>query len=156
MRWSMLAVVLVPSLAALAACGGDDTEEEVDCSKVTGTDTFVVGLDKPGANGLLDFKLMSADPAPPARDDNAWVVQISTMDAGVVGSPVDGAIMTVTPFMPSHQHGSPKHVVVSPVAGMTGQYTLTPVNMWMPGVWETTIETTSPSADKAVYRFCIE
>src|SRR4051812_30181443 len=87
MRWSMLAVALSVSLAA---CGTDSTgDDEVDCTKVTGTDTFVVGLDKAGMSGTLDFKLMSADPAPPSRDDNAWIVQVSTMNAGVVGSPVD-------------------------------------------------------------------
>lgn len=141
----------------LAACGGDDgSMDDVDCSKVTGTDTFVVGLEKPGIGGNLDFQLMSADPAPPARDDNTWTVQLNSMAAGVVGAPIDGATLTATPFMPSHQHGSPIRAEITPVAGQPGQYTISPVNMWMPGVWETTIKATSgDTTDTAVYRFCI-
>jgi len=154
MRWSLIACL------GLAACSGSssngaDAEEMVDCSTVTGADTFTVGLEKMGAQGAFDFKMMSATPAPPARNTNTWVVQINSMSQGVVGSPVDGATITATPFMPSHQHGSPEQVVVTP-AGQPGQYQLTPVFLWMPGVWETTIQVTSGTAtDSAVYRFCI-
>ena len=141
---------------SVAACGTHDSHDpEVDCTMVTGTDTFVVGLEKPGEAGLLDFQLMSADPAPPARDDNTWVVQVNQLNSGVVGAPIDGATLNVTPFMPEHQHGSPIRVQVS-AAGEPGQYTLSPVNLWMPGVWETTIRATSgATTDSVVYRFCI-
>jgi hypothetical protein len=140
----------------LAACSGSssgpDAEEMVDCSMVTGADTFTVGLPKMGAQGAFDFKMMSATPAPPARNTNTWVVEV---DSAQSGAPVDGATITATPFMPAHQHGSPEQVVVTP-AGAPGQYQLTPVFLWMPGVWETTIQVTSgTSTDAAVYRFCI-
>lgn len=143
----------------LAACGsgggGPDATEVVDCSTIQGTDTFVVGLEHQGASGALDFKMMSADPAPPGRGDNTWIVQINSMASGVVGNPVDGATFHVTPFMPSHQHGTPIEVKIMP-AGMPGQYTLAPVNLWMPGVWETTISVSSgATTDSAVYKFCI-
>lgn len=141
------------------ACGADDGGDdgmEVDCSTVTGTDVFVVGLEKPGAGGTLDFKMMSATPAPPARGDNSWVFQINTMASGVVGSPLDNATIKVTPFMPSHQHGSPIQVQATPMAD-PGTYKLEPVNLWMPGVWETTIQASSgTSSDSVVYKFCIE
>ena len=153
MRLTLLACL------GLAACSGSnsgvDAAEVVDCSTITGVDTFVVPLKKAGANGAIYFQMMSADPAPPARNDNTWVVQINAMQAGVVGSPVDGASLVVTPFMPAHQHGSPKMVVVTP-AGQPGWYTLSPVFLWMPGVWETTISVTSgQTTDSAVYKFCI-
>jgi hypothetical protein len=154
MRSSALALVL---FSLVTACGTDDPGDgEVDCTKVTGTDTFVVGLDKPGDNGALDFQMMSADPAPPARDDNTWIVQVSSMASGVVGAPIDGATLAVTPFMPAHQHGSPIRTQITPVPGQPGQYSLSPVNLWMPGVWETTIKATSgETSDTAIYRFCI-
>ena len=99
--------------------------------------------------------MMSVMPNPPARDDNTWVVQITSMASGAVGNPLDGASLTVTPFMPAHQHGTPVEVEITP-AGMPGQYTLSPVNLWMPGVWETTIAVTSGSVtDSAVYTICI-
>ena len=144
----------------LAACGGSNTsgadaEEMVDCSTITGTDTFAVPLKHMGVGGKLYFQMEDAEPAPPARDDNTWVVEIDSVASGVVGSPVDGASLTVTPFMPAHQHGTPVPVQIMP-AGMPGRYTLSPVNLWMPGVWETTIAVTSGgTSDSAVYEFCI-
>ncbi|MEJ7603693.1 MAG: FixH family protein, partial [Kofleriaceae bacterium] len=82
---------------------------------------------------------------------NTWVLQINATG----GSPVTGAAMTVTPFMPDHQHGSGKTVVVEPMSE-PGQYQLAPVNMWMPGLWETTISASSASGtDQVVFKFCI-
>ena len=143
------------AVGLVAACGGDDGtgDDPVDCSKVTGADTFVVGLQKTGTS--LDFKMMSATPAPPARGDNTWQVQVASVSSGVIGAPVDGAMLQVTPFMPAHQHGSPIQVQIT--AEANGMYTLAPVNLWMPGVWETTIRATTTSASESVvYRFCIE
>jgi hypothetical protein len=145
-------------LLGLAACGTDsgDDEMEVDCATVTNVDTFVVGLDKPGTTGVYDFKLMSATPAPPARGNNTWVVQVNAMNAGVVGAPIDGATIKVTPFMPSHQHGTGVVVEIMPMTE-PGQYQLSPVNLWMQGVWETTIRATvGTTSDSAVYKFCVD
>ena len=146
-------------LASLAACGhsggGPDAYVTVDCSTVTGVDTFVVGLEKMGTSGMLDFKLMSSMPAPPSHGFNTWVLQVNSMASGVVGAPLDGVQLEVLPYMPAHKHDSGVPVGVQP-AGMPGQYTLTPVNLWMPGVWQTTINATAGTAsDTAVYNFCI-
>jgi len=145
-------------LAFVTACSSDPMhgdDEPVNCAEETRDDDFVVGLDKVGESGMLDFKLMSANPAPPARDDNTWIVQVSSMSGGTVGAPVSGVAMSVTPFMPDHSHGSGKTVVVEPTPD-AGQYKLSPVNMWMPGLWETTINASSASgSDKVVFRFCI-
>lgn len=139
---------------AVSACSGDDgssTDDPVDCTKVSGADVFTVGLAKDGNAGVLDFAMMSATPSPPTRGDNTWIVQINDM----TGTPLDGATLTVTPFMPAHQHGTPITVKIMP-AGAPGQYQLSPVNLWMPGVWETTIRATSgTSTDSALYSFCI-
>jgi hypothetical protein len=151
--------VLLGLLVGAAACGSSGSsapDGPFDCSQVTGTDTFVVGLDHHGDAGALDFKMMSADPAPPARDDNTWVIEVSSMSSGVVGNPVAGLSIMAIPYMPAHQHGSPKQVIVTPSTSSPGQYTLSPVNMWMPGVWETTITATQGSTtDSTVFRFCI-
>ncbi len=145
-------------LVALVGCGttsmsGDD-QTPVDCSTIMGVDTFTVGLEKLGASGNYDFKLMSAMPSPPARGDNVWVLQVNAMTSGAVGAPVTGASLTVTPYMPAHQHGAGLDVNVTDMA-TPGQYQLEPVNLWMPGVWVTTIQVTSQPTDSAVYRFCI-
>lgn len=145
----------VPALALVlvAACGHDDHgDDPVDCTKVSGADEFVVGLAKSGGSGRLDFAMMSADPAPPQRGDNTWIVQISDKTTGAA---FESATLTVTPFMPAHQHGTPIAVEVMPGA-VPGQYTMTPVNLWMPGVWETTIRASGGSTiDSAIYTFCI-
>jgi hypothetical protein len=149
---------VVATLLVTAACGGGSTTpdaEVVNCATETRADTFVVGLEKAGDAGMLDYKLISADPAPPARNDNSWVIQINAMSGGVVGAPVTGATIGVTPFMPDHQHGAGKAVIVTPLTD-AGQYQLSPINMWMPGLWETTIDAQSASGnDTVVFRFCI-
>src|SRR5665647_1652997 len=147
--------------ASLAACGADDgttgDDAPVNCALETSADQFVVGLQKTGINGMLDFRLMSATPAPPARGDNEWILQVRAMTSGVVGAPISNATIYVTPFMPKHQHGSPVDAEVTPMPTV-GEYKLSPVNLWMPGLWETTIEvdaTASSSADSVVYKFCL-
>lgn len=151
MRHLMFLAALLP---LAAACGtehgtGDDAGDEVNCALET-ADTFTAGLEKQGA--VFDVKLMSATPAPPNRGDNEWVIHVSTLSGA---APVSNATLQVTPFMPKHQHGTPVDVEVVPGA-TAGEYTLKKVNLWMPGVWETTIEMTSTAGtDMVVYRFCI-
>ncbi len=159
MRTTQLLAIAMTS--SLAACGADDghgdDDAPVNCALETTADEFVVGLQKPGVNGMLDFKLMSATPAPPARGDNTWVLQVNSMTNGVVGAPISGATVYVTPFMPKHQHGSPVDTEVRAMPA-AGQYELSPVNLWMPGLWETTIEvdaTVSSGADSVIYKFCL-
>jgi hypothetical protein len=141
-------------LASASACAGDDhhgDDEPVNCATETRDDDFVVGLEKGGRDGLLMFRLMSSTPAPPGRGDNTWEIDI--VDAG--GAPRAGATVVVTPFMPDHQHGTPIDAVVTESTTIVGRYTATPINLWMPGLWEVTIETTSVPLDRATYKFCI-
>lgn len=148
---TLLVLGLISILGACADDGhGDDTS--YNCAAETGDDEFVVGLAKVGVSDRLEFKLMSSDPAPPSRGDNTWVLQLSTMAAPV--TPVTGASMTVTPFMPAHKHGSGETVIITPLTE-AGQYKLEPVNMWMPGVWETTIQVSGAAGDRVVFRFCL-
>jgi hypothetical protein len=157
----MRLIVTALGFACLAtACTGSDDgagdagDPAVNCAELQ-ADEFVIGLERAGTAGTLDFTIMSGDPAPPIRGDNTWVVQVSAMSGGVVGAPVTGATLSVTPFMPAHQHGAGKTVIVEPMPD-AGQYKLSPVNLWMPGVWETTIDASSASGtDKVVFSFCI-
>jgi hypothetical protein len=137
----------------LGACGDDGHGgESYNCAAETRDDEFVMGLAKPGDASRLEFKLMSSDPAPPARGDNTWILQLTTRAAPV--TPVTGADMTVTPFMPDHEHGSGKDVIVTPLTE-PGQYRLAPVNLWMPGLWEITLQVSGATGDRAVFRFCL-
>ena len=90
-------------------------------------------------------------PAPPARYDNTWVVEIAAS-----GAPLENAQLQVTPFMPAHEHSSAIRVETTPMTE-AGRYMLDHVNFSMPGVWETTIRATAgATTDSAVYKFCIE
>jgi hypothetical protein len=152
--------VLIAVLGLMATGCSDDhhdpgPDDSYNCAADTRGEEFVVGLEKVGAAGALDFRLMSADPSPPSRGDNTWTLQLNAMSGGTVGSPQTGATITVTPFMPDHQHGTAIRVLVEEMAD-PGRYKLSPVNLWMPGVWETTIQASTPSGtDEVVYTFCL-
>lgn len=148
------------ALAVVAACHGSDAPPDADealaCLNAGRGETYTVGLEHVGAAGALDFKLMSATPAPPGFNDNTWIIQVNAMAAGVVGNPVTGATITASPFMPDHQHGSAYKVKVEALA-TPGQYKLSPINMWMPGYWEVTINVDAGAArDSVIYKFCIQ
>jgi hypothetical protein len=140
----------------LVACGGEgssnpDADEAVNCALLE-ADEFVVGFTKTGQAGILSFSIEAATPAPPARNDNAWSVQINTINGA---APITDAEVLVTPFMPAHGHGAGKNAEVTP--GLEpGRYELSPINLWMPGVWETSVDVTAGGGnDKVVFKFCI-
>jgi hypothetical protein len=144
--------ILLAALAAvtLASCGGDDggEDEVVDCAMEDRADTFVVGLARTGG---LTFRLMSSTPAPPSRGNNTWDIEI--IDGA--GAPVTGAAVSVKPFMPDHQHGTGVRAKLTESGA--GRYQATPVNLWMPGLWEITVQArpTTGQPDEVVYRFCV-
>ncbi|MCX5743368.1 MAG: FixH family protein [Proteobacteria bacterium] len=148
-------LALAASLASLFAIGCTDdgppidNGETYDCTRETRADEFSVGIMKTGT--AFDFAITSAAPAPPARGDNTWMVQITAKGGGA--ALVGGALMA-KPFMPDHQHGSPIQAMATDMGG--GAYEISPINLWMPGLWETTITATSgATTDQAVFRFCI-
>ncbi|RMH38624.1 MAG: hypothetical protein D6689_19025 [Deltaproteobacteria bacterium] len=149
MAWAAVVVV--------AACGGDDGDHHggadgaVDCAQETRADAFAPGMVKMGDNGTA-VRLVEADPAPPARFDNAWVLAVE--DAS--GAPRDDAQVAVTPWMPDHGHGTPIEAVVTP-RGSDGLYDVAPINLWMPGLWEIRIDATVDGVDdRVVFAFCID
>ena len=156
MMLTRLAVLPPLLLASAAACGGEhdhssDASESVNCALETTADEFVIGLQRTGDAGVLAFQLVSLAPAPPARGDNDWVMAITATG----GAPITDATIYATPFMPKHQHGTPIDVAIT-ARPTAGQYALSPVNLWMPGLWETTIEVSSPAGtDSVVFRACI-
>ena len=155
MRTPALASLLLIATAATAACGGKPTESlpdaAYDCATETRADPFSVGLTKVGTQGVVTFKLMSSTPAPPARGDNSW--QIDLVDGN--GAPIAGAKVAVTPFMPDHNHGTSIKAQVTETSG--GHYEVAPVNLWMPGLWQVTVTATpvGGTLDKAMFSFCI-
>jgi hypothetical protein len=149
-------IALPLSLALAAACGNGGNHvhadaDDFDCS-ATSADTYVAGLEKVGAAGVK-VRLMESVPAPPAKGDNAWLLEI----VGPGDDPLDDLDLTVVPWMPEHGHGTPKRPVIAPAAG-DGRYQVDDVNLWMPGVWEITVTVDADGGltDDVLYRFCIE
>lgn len=145
---------------ALAATGCSDDEVSGGSGGSAGSagaecggrgETFSAGMSRLGENQALEFTLLDAAPAPPQQYDNVWTLQID--DAA--GAPVESATLSVKTWMPDHGHGSPKQVGISQSGG--GTYVLDPVNLFMAGLWEITIDATptAGSADSVTFSFCI-
>jgi hypothetical protein len=92
---------------------------------------------------------------PSRQQPGTWVIQISWE---ATKAPVTGASLTVSPFMPDHQHGpgdiTPRVQEMPP----PGQYQVSDINTWMPGYWEITIDAMTPDKvkDTAVFKVCVE
>lgn len=105
---SMRAWCMAVLAALLVGCGGGDAggtpaEVSVSCADEPRADAYVATMTKAGKNGELNITLVSSDPAPPAKGDNDWVLEILDAD----NQPVPGATLTVTPSMPDEGHGTP-------------------------------------------------
>ena len=154
-----LTIIAIIALALGCSAGDDDanghdhehanhmTENNVDPE----VDVYADGLMKMGHEGNFHVMLMAANPAPPDVGENTWTIRVVDTD----DNPIDGAKVTVTPFMPAHGHGT------SP-ADYTGTFTedgtyeVGPFDLFMPGVWETTVKVEGDVEDMAKFTFMLE
>jgi hypothetical protein len=95
--------------------------------------------------------LVSATPAPPALNNNSWVVKV--VDAS--GNPVPGvSFVSITPFMPDHGHGTSATPQAMPNGD--GTFTVAPLYLFMAGLWQITIVAEAGTQkDSVVYSFCV-
>jgi hypothetical protein len=132
--------------------GGDS----VSCVDDPRVDTYTAELEKPGANGVLTFELVSSDPAPPAKDGNTWVVMVKDANGAPLGGDLGVALL-----MPDHGHTTQVPPVVT-FEPSTNAYTIDPVYLFMPGVWRIELDYYGDSGmdaapiDEAAFDFCIE
>lgn len=128
---------------------GSETEGG-DCAAETRDDEFAVGLSKSGS--LVTATFVSSDPAPPIKGDNTWVLDFTDAQ----GMPLADLEIVVTPMMPDHGHGTPINAVVT-ATDTAGRYEVTPVNLFMAGLWEITFDiTVAGQADSLMFGFCVE
>jgi hypothetical protein len=146
-----LAAILTTTLAACGTSVASQPDAVMDCTTDPRVTAFAAGMHALGSQGQLTFTLAEATPAPPARDLNRW--QLTLVDGAATA--IVGATIKVTPYMPDHQHSSGVVPVVTEPS--PGHYQLDMINLWMPGVWQTTIEATpvGGAKDVAVFGFCI-
>ena len=139
---------------SLTACGKNTNATEVGVTNATATcakdprvTSYADGMTFKGR--ALSIKLLSSDPSPPGVELNTWTFQV--LDAQ--GQPVTGATVTLAPYMPDHGHGPS---VVPTVSASGSTYTVSNIDLFMPGVWQMTFNVTDGSAqDQAVVDFCV-
>ena len=154
--------LLFPVCVLASACGDDGSthdDHDPSCLEDTRDEEYVAGISKTGSAGYV-IAIADSNPAPPAKGDNIWTVEVK--DSG--DAPVTGMTLESAPFMPDHGHGTPIVALVTETGN--GVYTVNPVNLFMPGYWETTITLVDPGAtdspdddvdlDSVVFKFCVE
>ena len=132
-RWMTLPLLVLPLGCGAPQTGTVDetaTETEVGCSTDPRGLSPLAGASVASLDGTVRVTVESVDPAVPARGNNFWVVQV----ADGAGAPLEGATISIQPFMPDHGHGSPSPASAEPLGG--GRYQLSPLNFSMPGLWE--------------------
>ena len=151
-RTMMTASVLA---LALGCSGGDDPDPGTGgaAGATAGPcdgrgDTFAQAMSK--SDGNITVSIVDADPAPPARYSNTWMIEVRDADG-----PLTGADVSAAPDMPDHGHGA-QAVQVTPQTD--GKFELKPLNLFMPGYWEIPITVTLQDQSQAsvTFGFCIE
>jgi hypothetical protein len=168
MRVAALILALSAMSGGLVACGSDGRDPSNASDAGTSADTGVVeaadtvSCDDPreqayapnmqvtGKTGVFTFVLVSSSPAPPADEQNTWVVQV--LDAN--GQPVTGATLSsVTPTMPLMSHGTSTPTIV---ANGDGTFNVSNVYLFMAGLWEVTMSAKNGTqVDSASFFFCV-
>lgn len=159
-RSAFLGSALAAALSS-AACGDETntggggstgTTSAMGCSGDTRAMKYQAGMVAEAADRKVKISLVEATPAPPARGDNSFTLDVT--DGG--GAAIEGAAIAVKAFMPDHGHGS--SVAPSVSAGAeSGRYQVSEVDLFMPGIWEITF-TVTPSggeADPVKLTFCV-
>lgn len=153
---ALFALPLAPALllsACLAACSSSGAggtpgdampESAAGCSTdprvqpVRGSSAGSDGLTVSGASKLLTISLVKLTPETVGTGVNDWTIELR--DAA--GKALDGATITVTPFMPDHGHGASVVPAVTALGG--GRYDVARLSLPMPGVWQLTFDASVP------------
>jgi hypothetical protein len=110
-------------------------------------DTYEDGIAKQGE--VFEVAIMTADPSPPDRGNNTWTLQVTRDDA-----PANDLSVTVTPFMPAHNHGTtPADFTAEAMPDTDGMYTVGPFDLFMPGSWSLLVTVSDGESEDEVEFF---
>jgi hypothetical protein len=138
----------------------------VDCSKETRAQPYAPGTAVMSADG--QFKVTLVDNRPGTADENnplgTWVKGSNTWKITVQdksGTAIDGLSIEAVPRMPDHGHGTSITPVTTDAGA--GQYTISPLYLYMGGYWQITLNIRNSSVDagvsivpdSAVFNVCI-
>ena len=112
-------------------------------------------MQKLGDAGRYSFSLLSSAPAPPALNDNTFVMQVTDPDGNAVAGDLSVAL-----DMPDHGHSSPTLPTIA-YDRATSSFTLDSMNLFMVGLWRLTfsfqpVSGSTADADSAVFKFCVD
>lgn len=149
----VVALAIAPAATACSSDDGGDDDTTYNCEADDRDEPFLANLTRVGAGGVR-FTIVEGAPVQLVRGTNTWTLVVDKDGAPLTG--VD-ASLKLTPFMPDHQHGTGVKAVWTPVDGMPGRYQVGPINLWMPGIWEITIEATPTGLprDAVLFKFCL-
>lgn len=124
---------------------------DVTCQTDPRAQTYTANMEQMGASGSFKFVLVEAVPSPPLKGTNTWTLKLT--DASKTN--VAGATIDILPFMPDHGHGT--SVAADATANPDGTYKITPLYLFMPGIWRVTLTAHAGAVtDTAEFLFCIE
>lgn len=159
LRTFLLGLLSTTSALALGGCDGEPQGDDHghhdggdDHGEVLEHDVYEAGgITKATAAGHFMVSLVS-DPEPPSKGLNTWTLTVmSHEDMGMV----EGATVTIEPWMPEHDHGSDSEATVEAVG--QGDYMSQTVELQMLGTWDTTVTVTSGEmTDEVHFVFMVE
>ena len=155
------------AFSLLLACQGDSESSDTHAhdsgadhhrfSETCGEpgETYTAGMSHIGDLGAVEFILVTSDPAPPDKGVNVFTIQIID---NATGTPIDGATVPITPFMPEHGHGTNPEFYATEATGAAGTYESVPIDLFMSGLWTLTFAVESGDAvlDETTFKFCME
>jgi hypothetical protein len=161
---ALAGTLLVGGTSALSGCtsstgstdpgssgsSGTSGQTSTACDKDTRKDIYSAGLAK--QSSALSVKIVESTPSPPKKGTNTMMLEISDP----AGKPIDGATVSVTPWMPDHAHGSAVTPLVTPMSG--GKYNVEKIYYPMPGLWRVTVTVQIPGAapQEVAFNFCFD
>jgi hypothetical protein len=145
----------------VVGCGGDKMSSTAHDMALVGklctpadsrADAWKLPIDKMSAMGAFKVTLLSSvQHIPLIGDTSMWTLQI----ADASGAMVSHAEVTVLPWMPDHHHGTTVKASATPMA-TAGQYSVTPLYLFMAGYWTVTFTIATPTAtDTVVFSLCL-
>jgi hypothetical protein len=125
------------------------TGSRVTCADDASLEAIGPGTERAGALGLFRVVLRAATAA---RAKNAWTLEVRTAS----GEKVTGADVRAQARMRDHGH-APPDAPLTTAGAEAGQYVVSPLHFFLPGVWRTTFTIdVGGKKDVATFDFCVE
>jgi hypothetical protein len=144
--------LVAAALIALTGCPDEPGPiDPRDCTGDPRATLFTPGLEVQSTSGLFRAQLTDTSPPTPDRGVNVWELAV----ASDTSTSVD--MLRVKAWMPDHGHGTRPLWNESELLPVSGRRRVGPFNLFMPGLWQFTIEATIDGVtEEAIVAFCIQ